>query len=81
MQVAQSQIGDRELERRVASTLYERCHPLRSITAKSKDGTVTLRGTVNSFYERQLCIELSRRIDGVIKLIDEIDVAERNGRP
>lgn len=80
-QTAQGTMDDRELARRVAALLHERCHPLRTVTATSNDGTVTLQGTVGSFYERQLCIEFCRKVDGVVRLVDKIRVAERNGSP
>jgi hypothetical protein len=37
-------------------------------------GTVTLRGIVPSFYDRQLAIEVTRRIAGVLKVQDELTV-------
>lgn len=71
---------DRELERRVVSFLHNRQHALRGVTASADAGTVTLRGTVRSFYERQLCIEYCRQVEGLVKLVDHVEVVDRNGR-
>jgi osmotically-inducible protein OsmY len=45
------------------------------LTAKSQSGIVTLRGRVNSFYHRQLCIHAGGRVAGVRRIVDEIEVA------
>ena len=37
------------------------------------DGTVTFRGTVASFYERQLC-QTCRYVQGVRKVVDDLTV-------
>ncbi|MFO0901687.1 MAG: BON domain-containing protein [Pirellulales bacterium] len=68
--------ADGELARRVVSTLLERQVPaLRQITVAVSDGIVTLKGRVQSFYERQLCLICCQRIVGVRKLVDQIEVA------
>ena len=67
---------DRDLERRVVSYLSGRHVPgLRHLEVEACSGTVTLRGTVNSFYEKQLGQQCCRRVAGVVKLIDAVDVA------
>jgi len=48
--------------------------PGKAIEVESVGGDVTLRGEVSSFYQRQLCINCCRRVAGVIRLIDEIQV-------
>jgi osmotically-inducible protein OsmY len=45
------------------------------VAVLSDDGTVTLRGQVRSFYEKQLCHHTCRRVAGVLRLVDEIEVA------
>ena len=66
---------DRDLERRVINYLLGYKMPsLRRIHVESDNGTVTIRGTVSSFYQRQLCINCSRRVAGVVQLIDELTV-------
>ncbi|MBM4002128.1 MAG: BON domain-containing protein [Planctomycetes bacterium] len=66
---------DRDLERRVVSFLLQ-CGVLRTsgIIVRVQDGMVTLRGKVRSFYERQLCVHSGRRVAGVRKLVDELEV-------
>ena len=67
---------DRDLERRIVNYLYARQVPaLRTISVQADNGTVTLRGEVFSFYQKQLCISCSRRVAGVLGLVDEIEVA------
>jgi len=68
--------ADGELERRVLSTLLQRQVPaLRQISVAVQDGIVTLKGRVQSFYERQLCLICCQRVAGVRKLVDLIEVA------
>ena len=66
-----------DLADRVTAFLHSRQRrPLQRITVRAKGGTVTLEGKVGTFYERQLCIECCRRVAGVIKLIDRIEVVD-----
>jgi osmotically-inducible protein OsmY len=68
--------ADRDLERRVMNYLRGRHLPaLRHLEVEATDGIVTLRGTVNSFYEKQLSQQCCRRVAGVLKLVDAVDVA------
>ena len=68
--------ADRDLERRVVNFLWSRHMPgLKHIAVEAENGTVTLRGQVRSFYEKQLCHQSCRRVAGVIRLIDAVDVA------
>lgn len=71
--------ADRELERRVVNFLAGRHVPgLRHLEVSAQGGTVTVSGRVRSFYEKQLCQECCKRVAGVIKLIDDVDVAYRS---
>ena len=68
--------SDRDLERRVVNYLAGRHLPgLRHLDVQACGGTVTVRGTVNSFYEKQLSQQCCRRVAGVVKLIDAVHVA------
>lgn len=51
----------------------------RNISIEARQGRVTLRGELPSFYQRQLAVSLVRRIAGVIQVIDELAVAPRGG--
>ena len=69
-------LSDRDLERRVTNFLFARNLPtLRRLQVAADNGTVTLRGRVHSFYEKQLCQHACRRVAGVISMVDAIDVA------
>jgi hypothetical protein len=39
-------------------------------------GEVTIRGSVASFYERQIAIQTCRLVPGIDRLIDALDVAD-----
>lgn len=72
---------DRDLERRVMNYLHGRqVSAMRRISIQANNGTVTLRGAVPSFYQKQLCISCSRRVAGVINLVDHIEVAPARDR-
>lgn len=74
--VEQSDPADRDLERRVVSYLFGRHVPaLRNLQVEAKNGTVTLRGRVHTFYEKQLCQNCCRRVAGVVQFVDHVDVA------
>ena len=47
----------------------------RQVIVRSDHGTVTIRGTVTSYYQKQLCIEACRAVPGVVTLVDEVEVA------
>jgi len=68
---------DEDLERRVFQYLLDRRMPgLRQLSVRANGGTVTLRGAVGSFYEKQLCSHICRRVAGVIRLDDQVAVRE-----
>lgn len=72
---AQASGTDLELQRRVASFLADSNMPgLRQLKVHAADGTVTLNGTVRTYYEKQLSQERCKRVAGVIRLIDQIEV-------
>jgi osmotically-inducible protein OsmY len=48
---------------------------LRQVVVRADSGIVTLRGTVTSFYQKQLCIQACRAVPGVVTLVDEVEVA------
>ena len=71
-----SNSADRDLERRVVSFLVGRHVPsLRNLQVEARNGTVTLRGRVRTFYEKQLCQSCCRRVAGVLQFVDHVDVA------
>jgi len=68
-------VRDRDLERRVGIYLATRHVPaLRRLDVAAENGTVTLRGQVRSFYEKQLGIHCCQRVAGVVHLVDDVQV-------
>jgi osmotically-inducible protein OsmY len=71
------ELRDRELEQRVRVFLVGQNVPsLRRLAIEARDGTVTLRGRVATFYEKQLSQQCRRRVTGVRRLVDQM-VVER----
>jgi osmotically-inducible protein OsmY len=69
--------SDDDLRRRVSQYLFERHRPgLRQLSVEADAGTVTLRGKVGSFYEKQLCQNICRRVAGVRQVVDQVSVTE-----
>ena len=63
-----------DVKRRVTNLLWSR-PTLRAIRVDAEEGVVVLRGSVSTFYERQLCISGARRVPGVHRIVDLINVA------
>jgi osmotically-inducible protein OsmY len=51
------------------------------VSAKVKDGRVTLTGTVDSWAEKQLCGKVAMGVDGVVDLVNDIDFKPKADRP
>jgi osmotically-inducible protein OsmY len=65
--------ADNELRRRVRLYLSHAGHrPVDALAVEAKDGIVTLKGEVPSFYARQLAIACARRVAGVRRVIDQV---------
>ena len=70
-------LADQELERRIVATLVARNFPgLRRLRVSVDRGEVTIAGRVRSFYEKQLAQHVARRVAGVIRLVDAIQVVD-----
>ena len=66
----------RDLKQRVINYLVGRNFPaLRRLTVDADNGRVVIQGKVGSYYEKQLCLNCSRRVAGVIELVDRVEVA------
>lgn len=66
---------DNDLQQRVRSFLTGQHRPaLRNLNVEAREGVVTLRGNVPTFYEREISVRLARRVAGVVQLVDEIIV-------
>ena len=67
--------ADFELEKRIRNFLSTRHQPaLERLEVEASGGTVTLRGKVTSYYEKQLGQTCCRRVAGVVRLIDAVVV-------
>lgn len=73
--VITNETSDRDLERRITSSLADRHPALRQLEVAANNGTVTLRGRVFSFYQKQLCQNVCRSMAGVAQFIDAVVVA------
>ena len=69
------ELRDRDLEYRVRTFLSGRNFPaLRRLGIEARNGTVTIRGRVTTFYEKQLSQQCRQRVAGVRQLVDQIVV-------
>ena len=68
--------ADQALNDRV-STALERSPYLsrRNLRFENSGGRVTLRGVVNTYYQKQMAQEVLRRVDGVSHITNELEVA------
>ena len=68
---------DRELEQRVRNYLHGHHIPaLRRLDVTAQSGTVTLQGSVTTYYEKQLSQQCSRRVAGIRQLVDNVVVRQ-----
>lgn len=71
---------DADLLTRVGIALTMRLsHTSHAVHIQVDNGVVTLRGLVPTFYDRQLAIEVTRRVAGVLKVRDELSVTNPSG--
>jgi osmotically-inducible protein OsmY len=63
------------LATRVQNFLLSKVSPARGgLNVIADGGVVTLRGSVGSFYHKQLCIHGAQRVAGVHRVVDELVV-------
>ena len=66
--------ANEQLRQRVRLFLSGSNQPgLRHIEVDAHGDTVTLSGSVRTFYEKQLAVRLSRRVAGVIHVVDSLE--------
>ena len=64
-----------EVASRIVNLLWQRGGPwLAKVDVRFHGGTATLSGKVRTFYERQLCTACCRRVPGVQRVVDELQV-------
>ncbi len=47
----------------------------RHLILETKDGAVILRGTVDSYFEKQMAQEALRSVDGITEILNHLEVA------
>jgi len=68
-------IPDRTIDQKVGQQLANRgMRPPCKVAALSKGGTVTLTGKIQYEHQRSACIQLARRVDGVQRVVDQLQV-------
>jgi len=69
-------LADRLLASQIESQLAETHRAsLKRLSVNVDAGEVTLRGSVGSFYEKQIAIQACRMLAGIERLIDAVEVA------
>ncbi len=62
------------LKSRIVACLRDRIPELKGVHVTVFGGTAVLRGTLTSAHDKRLCLECSRHVPGVIRVIDELVV-------
>lgn len=66
---------DEDIAIRVQDFLRRQHFPsLQELDLEVNSGTLTLRGVVKSFYEKQVAMSICQRVPGVVLFIDEVGV-------
>jgi osmotically-inducible protein OsmY len=67
--------GQETLQRRVEIALARSPYVARKkLRFESEEGRVTLHGTVDSFFQKQMAQEVVRRLDGVDSIENQLEV-------
>lgn len=78
MKTAIANSDDADLVRRVELFLVQRqLRPREGLSISASHGVVTLAGTACTFHRRQLLVSAARRVAGVIRIVDELEVPPR----
>lgn len=68
--------ADQALNERVFTALERNPYvSSRNLRFENSNGRVTLRGVVNSYYQKQMAQEVLRRVDGVSQINNELEVS------
>ncbi len=68
-------IPDRTIDQKVGQQLANRgMRPPCKVAASSNAGTVTLTGKIQYEHQRNACIQLARRVEGVKRVVDQLQV-------
>ena len=67
--------GEMTLPRRVEAALAHNPYVARKkLRCESHEGRVTLQGTVDNFFQKQMAQEIVRRLDGVDRVENQLEV-------
>jgi osmotically-inducible protein OsmY len=73
---------DIPLDEMVFTALEQNPHlSRRNLRFEAEQGRVTLLGTVNSYYQKQMAQEALREIVGIAEIINELNVAMPQSEP
>lgn len=67
---------DQDLAERVGLFLQMKRPELANLLVSAVDGEIRLRGSVSSYYLRQLAISVAQHVAGVLRVIDRIEVQD-----
>ncbi len=68
-------ITDRTIDQKVGQQLANRgMRPPCKVAASSHGGTVTLTGKIQFEHQRNLCMQMARRVEGVQRVVDQLQV-------
>jgi len=68
---------DERIARDVRARLGESPYPdTQCLVVRCREGTVVLRGVVDSYYHRQIAQAVAQGVDGVRSVVDKISVQE-----
>lgn len=60
---------------RVTRAIWSNPHLARhEFHCHAEDGRVVLRGTVGTFFQKQMAQEAARRVDGVTRIVNQLEV-------
>jgi osmotically-inducible protein OsmY len=66
---------DVPLDHRVSTALEQNPHVARrNLRFETRQGRVTLRGVVDTYYQKQMAQEALRRVEGVEEIANELEV-------
>ena len=72
-----SDSADRRLGELAEQRLRETSFPaLRSLRCECRSGELCVRGKAPTFYARQVAVETLRKVSGVVRLLDHIEVSD-----
>jgi len=75
--MGKSEMIDMPLDDRVLTALERNPYVGRSLRFETSAGRVTLRGTVNTYFQKQMAQEALRNVDGIDEITNELEVCWR----